>query len=356
MNTYVKFLLINYLKSIGYVFLVIFSFTVILNTLTEVEFFKNYQVASTLPFFLATINSFDSIFEIFPFIFLVSTQVFFINLFKDNQINTFKYFGLKNTKIIAILGLISFFLGILIITIFYSLSSNLKNLYLEEKNKYSYNKYLAVVTNNGLWIKDIVDQKKYIINANKIENNFLHNVSIAEFDKDFDLIRILNSKKIDIKSFEWVLYDVEIIKDNSKIIEDFATLNSNFDYKTITSLFSNLSALSLLELIKLKKNYNQINYSTSEIDSKLQKLISSPIYFGLMTILSAIIMFNSKRFKNNSLKIIIGLFFCVLIYYINNVFYVLGSTEKISLILSIWTMLLLLTFINFVMLSKINEK
>jgi len=67
-------------------------------------------------------------------------------------------------------------------------------------------------------------------------------------------------------------------------------------------------------------------------------------------------MFNSNRFKNNSLKIIIGLFFCVLIYYINNVFYVLGSTEKISLILSIWTMLLLLTFINFVMLSKINEK
>ena len=356
MYTNIKFLLINYLKSIGYVSLVIFSFAVILNTLTEVEFFKNYEVSSFLPFFLASINSFDSIFEIFPFIFLVSTQVFFINLFKDNQINTFKYFGLKNTKIIAILGLISFFLGILIITIFYSFSSNLKNLYLEQKNKYSFNKYLAVITNNGLWIKDIVDQKKYIINANQIENNFLNNVSITEFDKDFDIIRVLNSKKIDITSFKWVLHDVEIVKDNLKIEENFITLNSNFNYKIITNLFSNLSALSLLELFELKKNYSKINYSTSEIDIKIQKLISSPVYFCLMTILSAIIMFNSKRFKSNSFKIIIGLFFCVLIYYINNIFYILGSTEKISLIFSTWIVLLLLTFINFAMLSKINEK
>jgi lipopolysaccharide export system permease protein len=356
MYTNIKFLLINYLKSIGYVSLIIFSFAVILNTLTEVEFFKNYEVSSFLPFFLASINSFDSIFEIFPFIFLVSTQVFFINLFKDNQINTFKYFGLKNTKIIAILGLISFFLGILIITIFYSFSSNLKNLYLEQKNKYSFNKYLAVITNNGLWIKDIVDQKKYIINANQIENNFLNNVSITEFDKDFDIIRVLNSKKIDITSFKWILHDVEIVKDNLKIEENFITLNSNFNYKIITNLFSNLSALSLLELFELKKNYSKINYSTSEIDIKIQKLISYPVYFCLMTILSAIIMFNSKKFKSNSFKIIIGLFFCVLIYYINNIFYILGSTEKISLIFSTWIVLLVLTFINFAMLSKINEK
>ena len=166
----------------------------------------------------------------------------------------------------------------------------------------------------------------------------------------------MSSKKIDIRSFEWVLHDVEIVKDNFKVKEDFVTLKSNFDYKTITSLFSNLSALSLLELIELKKNYNQIGYSTSEIDSKLQKLISSPIYFCLMTILSAIIMFNSKIFKNDSLKITIGLFFCVIIYYLNNIFYVLGSTEKISLIFSIWIILLILTFINFTMLSNINEK
>ena len=34
-------------------------------------------------------------------------------------------------------------------------------------------KYLAVITKNGLWIKDIIDKKIYIINSSKIDNQFL---------------------------------------------------------------------------------------------------------------------------------------------------------------------------------------
>ena len=39
-------------------------------------------------------------------------------------------------------------------------------------------------------------------------------------------------------------------------------------------------------------------------------------------------MMNTKTLKNKSIKIIIGLFLSVIIYYINNFFYVLGSSEK----------------------------
>ena len=57
-------------------------------------------------------------------------------------------------------------MGIFIITVFYSFSSNLKNLYLELKNKYtSDSEYLAVITKNGLWIKDIDKGNIKIINA-----------------------------------------------------------------------------------------------------------------------------------------------------------------------------------------------
>ena len=76
----------------------------------------------------------------------------------------------------------------------------------------------------------------------------------------------------------------------------------------------------------------------------------------LMTVLSAIIMFNTRSFKSNILKIVIGLFFSVLIYYISNFFNVMGTTEKLPLAVSIWTPLILLGTINFIMLFKINEK
>src|SRR6056300_1351934 len=130
MNTYFKFLTLNYIRAIIYVFAIMLSLVVILNILTEIEFFKNYEVNTYLPFYLATLNSLDLIFEMFPFVFLISTQIFFVNLFTDGQINIFKYSGLKNSKIIIILSFLSFILGILIITLFYGLSSKLKNLYL----------------------------------------------------------------------------------------------------------------------------------------------------------------------------------------------------------------------------------
>lgn len=357
MNTYTKYLYLNYLKSFFYVFSVMLCLVVILNILSELEFFKNINVSIYLPIYLAVLNSFDHIFEMFPFIFLISTQVFFVYLFTDNQINIFKYSGLKNSKILVILISLNLIMGMLIITLFYGFSSNLKNYYLEYKNKYaSDNKYLAVVTNNGLWIKDIVNDNKIIVNASEIENNFLKNVTIGEFDKEFNLLRITSSKKVDIKSNNWKLYDITITQDNLTDKTDNLTLYSNFNYEKINNLFSNLSSLSIIELIKLRDNYKQINYSTIEIDVQLHKLASYPIYFTLMTILSTIIMFNTKRFKSVSLKITIGLFFCVNIYYINNLFRALGNTEKIPLIISVWITLIIISSTILYPVTKIDEK
>ena len=357
MHTYVKFLSLNYLKSIGYVFLIMLSLVIILNVLTEIEFFKNYDVKTYLPLYLAILNSFDLIFEMFPFIFLIATQVFFVNLFNDNQINIFKYSGLKNSKIISLLIILTLFFGFILITIFYGFSSNLKNFYLEYKNRYSSdNKYLAVVTNNGLWIKDYVDENKIIINADKIDKNYLLNVTISEFDNNFNLIQIITSEKADIASNNWILSNVKFVKEDLTEEKNTSVIYLNFNYEKINSLFSNLSSLSLLELIKIRDNYKQINYSTTEIDLQLQRLISFPFYYVLMTVLSAIIMFNTKTFKSNSLKITIGLFFCVVIYYINNLFQVLGSTGKIPILLSVWITLLILTCLNIFAILKINEK
>ena len=75
-----------------------------------------------------------------------------------------------------------------------------------------------------------------------------------------------------------------------------------------------------------------------------------------MTILASIIMFNSKKIQSNTFKISIGLFLSVLIYYINNFFFVMGETEKINLILSVWGPIIFLVIINSIFILKINDK
>ena len=358
MKTYIKFLIFIFCKSLIFVSLVLLSLILILNILTELEFFKNLQVSSYYPIYIALLNSPAMLFEVFPFVFLLTTQVFFLNLFNNNQIQIFKYSGLKNSKILIILSIISFSIGVLIITFFYNFSSNLKNFYLEQKIKHTLDgKYLAVITNNGLWIKDIVQNKINIINASKIDQNFLLDVFITEFDEQFEVIKNIKSQKVDIKDKTWLLYNANVYEKDGSISKiDELEFNSNFDYQKIQSLYSNLSSLSLVELFDLRNNYKSLNYSTTEVNIQIQKILSYPLYFTLMTILAAVIMFNTKKFNNVTLKLAIGLFMSVIIYYMNNFFIIMGNTEKIPVLISIWMPLIALLLLNSISVVKINEK
>ena len=357
MKTYIKFLSKIFLNSFFYVSLIMFSLIFILNLLSELDFFKDIKVNSFFPIYLSLLNSPTFIFEMFPFIFLISTQLFFITLFNNNQLSIFKYSGLKNSNILLIISLMSFFLGVLIITLFYSFSSSLKNFYLDLKTNYTKDgKYLAVITKNGLWIKDVIDNKILIINSVKIDKNYLIDAYISEFNNNFEIKRNIVSPKIDISSKNWVIYNAEVFDKNKKKKLETLEINTNFNYLIIQNLFSNLSSLSILELLQLRKNYKSLNYSIIEIDIQLLKLISFPIYFVLMTILSSVIMLSTKKLKSSILKISIGLFFSVVIYYLFNFFNVLGKTEKMNIFSSVLVPIILLSVINSIIIRKFNEK
>ena len=53
-----------------------------------------------------------------------------------------------------------------------------------------------------------------LINAIKVDNEFLLDVSITQFNKDFEIQSIINSKKVDISSFQWKLFEPSILKNN----------------------------------------------------------------------------------------------------------------------------------------------
>ena len=357
MKTYIKFLLNIFLNSFCKVFFIFFMIIFIVNMLDQSNFFKNIDVYFLFPIFLSLLNAPSIIFEILPFIFLISTQFFFIKLIDNNELEIFKYSGLNNINIIKIISFFSFLLGILLIVFFYNISSLMKGSYLDHKNKFTNdNKYLAVITENGLWIKDTNNKNVNIINANKVDNQFLIKVLIVQFDEEFELIRTIESEKIDIPSYNWKILNPKITEKNVTKSYKEINLQSNFDLKKINSLYSNLSSLTIYDLIKLRKSYKSLNYSLIDIDIHLNKLISYPIYLTLMTVLASIIMFNIGYKKNSLFKIIFGIFLSVIIYYINYFFNVLGSSEKIPLLLSIWFPLIILSIINFTFIMHVNEK
>ena len=356
-NTYKKYILSLFSKTLIEVTLIFFSLILIINLFEEINFLQNEDVSGYYPIFLSLLNTPAIIFDILPFIFLISTLFFFIKLIDKNELSIFKYTGITNNQILTSVVFFSLILGLLLIFGFYTFSSKLKNQYLLMKNKFSSDdKYLAVITENGLWIRDEINETISITNADKINNKKLNNVSIVQFDKNFNLIQIIESKEVNIETKNWIIINPLITKENATEKLEQLNFRSNFDIEKINNLFSNLSSMSLMQLNKLKKDYFDLGYSTVGIEVYENKIYSTPIYLAIMTFLSGIIMFNSKYKKSKLFNIILGISLSVIIYYVNYFSGILGENGRIPIILSVWLPLIILMLISLIGMVRLNEK
>jgi len=352
------YLLQKFLKKIFLVSSIFFALVLIVNLIEEINFLKEVNDNFFLPIWLTLLNAPSLLYEIFPFIILISTQIFFIDIIENKELFILKNLGLNNLSILKFILFVTFIFSLFIIIIFYNFSSILKNQYLLIKNSFSGdNKYLAVITENGLWIRDVIDNKIVIINADKISGQLLLNASITEFDNNYKVQKNLITKKIDVLKKNWILYDVMISdeENNSKKVKKMSYL-SNFDLEKINSLFSDLSSLTYFELVKLKKDYKLIGYSTNDINIQLQKIYSFPFLLSIMSVISSILMINIKYQNNLIFHIFIGIMLSVVIYYISHFSGLLGSNNKIPITLSVWFPVLILSIISSIGVIRINEK
>ena len=214
-----------------------------------------------------------------------------------------------------------------------------------------------MVTQSGLWIKDEINEKKLVIKSELIKENILSKTIINEFNDDFDLIRIIQTDKIDITQNKWIIFNPVITKNNiSEKYDNPIYLETNFNEKRINNLFSNISTLDILKLFTLIDDYKKIGYSPDEIFLHLSKLFMMPIFYGILTILSAIIMFNLSNDKPLIFHIALGVLMSVIIYYMNFIFSSLASNGKIPIITSIFFPILILSLLTIIGLIDINEK
>ena len=356
-KTYQQYLIKSLLKNIFLISCLFLILSFLLNILEEIKFIKNLDLGISFSFLLTFLNVPSILYEIFPFIFLISTQMFFVNLFEKEEIIVLKKHGLDNLVLVKILIITSLVCGILIVSLFYTISAQMKHSYLSFKNKFTDDKkYLAVVNENGLWIKDEVDNSINIINAEIFENDTLKKLIITQMDKDFNIVKTIVGKSANIQKNTWKIKNVEIYEiEQSKASYDQILFKTNFNKEKLNNIFSNLTSLTFFELLSMSKDYNQLGYSTLEINSHLHKLYSFPIYLMIMSLVGGILMLNIKYNKSKIVNITIGIILSVIIYYLNYFINLLGTNEKLPIIISIWLPHLILFLFCLTFLIRINE-
>jgi len=357
MKIYIKYIINSFIKLLLTISSIFFLLVLLLNLFEELNFFKDTDESLYYPLLLNFLNAPAILINIFPFIFLISTQFLLVNLIEKNELIILKNFGIDNLKLIAIITMVSFIASLLIIIFFYNFSAKLKHFYLEIKNDFAKdNKYLAVITNNGIWIKDEIQNKTSIINANLVEGNILKDVVITQFDENFTPKKYIYGKNVDIKSNEWVIDIAIVIENNIRTIHDNFLFKSNFNSEKINTLFSNLTSLTIWELFSLRDEYISVGYSVKEINLHLQKIYSFPVYLTILTIFASVLMLNVPFNKPKFFYLIMGIFVSVLIFYINHFSSLLGENNKLPITLSVWLPHVVVSILTGIGIVRINEK
>ncbi len=360
-NIILNYLLKNFLKTFLIIVVTFYCFGVILNLFEEVEFFKKSDVNILTPLLLTSIFVPSLIIKLLPFILFISSIWFMVRIRNNKELLTLKVYGYSNIKIFFILAFTSFLLGWIILFFVNPVTSSLIKYY--EKTKSSYARdldHLVTVNKNGLWIKETLNNKERIITSSNPDTNIISNVKIFELNQNFNLKRKIVAKTANIKSSNWILNDVEIydFEDGvlKKDLKSNYTIRSIYNYNNIISLFNNSDTFSFLEILINFKSMINKGYNQQFLKESLHSMMTLPFYLFVMTALASILALHTMKSSENYKFIIIGLIISVLIYYFKDLSFALGKTDRIPLILSIWTPVITLSFFTLIGVIQINEK
>ena len=335
-----KYLAKEFTKVVINMILFFFCLGFIMNLFEEINFFKDIDIGIYIPILLSSLIVPSLLYNMFPFIILLSGIWFFLKIKKSDEVTALKISGMSNFSIIIIPSLLSILIGIIFITSINPVTSVLVKKYENLRGGYEKDKdYLAAITENGIWIKEKNIEKNNIIRSSNLEGENLMNVTIYEFDKNNNFVRRIEAKSANISSIRWSLKNVKIINENGNILSENVknlSYNSLYDLEKIKSLYSNLDTISFWNIEKEIKLLEERGYSTKQMETKLQRSFAFPFFLLAMVLLSGVFTLGIKFKESNLTYVFIAIITCVLIYFFNDFSAALGRTDKLSVGIAVW--------------------
>ena len=355
-----KYLTSEFTKVVLNMCLVFICMGFVLNLFEEINFFKDFDIGISLPILLSSLYVPTLLYNMFPFVILLSGIWFFLKIKKNDEIVAMKISGISNFGIIILPSFVALIMGIVFITMVNPVTAVLMTKYENIKGSFEKDQeYLAAITINGIWIKEKNASKNNFIRSAKLKDNYLLNLSLYEFDQDNNFIRRIEAKSVNISTQDWLIHDATISdRDGNILSEDIKNLSyrSLYDLKKIKSLYSNLDTVSFWNLDSEIEKLENRGYSSSEMRAKFQRSLAFPFFLLSMVLLSGVFTLGISYKENNWKYVFIAIISSVLIFYFNRFSEALGKTEKLPIELSVWMPILIIFIFSAVGLINANQK
>ena len=185
-------------------------------------------------------------------------------------------------------------------------------------------------------------------------------VTIYHLDKKSSFIEKILAEEANIEKNKWKLKNVNFLYLKDEIIQtkkfDTYEIESIYNFNKINNLFKNFDTLSFFEIITNKEGLLERGYNEFFLNESKHKMMSLPFFLFFMTALASIFTMSTLKKDDNFRLILIGLTVCVITFYLKDLSLALGQTERIPMIMAIWSPIIALSFFSFIGILQINEK
>ena len=355
-----KYLSKEFTKATFVTILVFLCLGFIINLYEEINYFKDIDSRIYIPIMLTSLIVPSFLYNMLPFIILISGIWFFLKIRKSDEVTAMKISGMSNFSVILIPSIVSIILGIIFVTSVNPVTSALVKKYEIIKGSYDRDKdYLAAITKNGIWIKEKNINKNNIIRASNLNGQNLMVLTIYEFDKDNNFVKRIDADYANISTHDWKLANVKILDENGVLLAEKIneiTYKSIYDLKKIKSLYTNLDTVPFWQIKKEMKLLEERGYSTKQIETKLHRSLAFPFFLLSMVLLSGLFTLGINFKENNLFYIFITIITCILIYFFNDFSAALGKTERLSVEIAVWMPVLIIFIFSAAGMIYANQK
>ena len=288
---------------------------------------------------MASLKIPSNIEKVIPFSVLIGSIACFNQWRKKSYYIISRTFGISLWRLIAPILLILFVIGIFSIgllnpisTIFNKKYDALQVIFFGNKNLKSFS-----FDTKGFWITAHSKDKKFIINAKRIDNKnkTIHDVNIFILNKDRQIEKrvIATSGKIFLNFIQF--FNVKETSREKQLI-NFKQLKLPIKLysKNINIAISKPETIYILDLPSYIFTMKEYGLNTSKHLVYLYKLICQPLLIVAMILLSAALMLRSSERKIRAGLITYTLVIGFSFYFVGDVIFALGSYERLPALLS----------------------
>ena len=288
---------------------------------------------------MASLKIPSNIEKVIPFSVLIGSIACFNQWRKKSYYIISRTFGISLWRLIFPILIVLFTIGIFSIgllnpisTIFNKKYDTLQAVFFGEKNLKSFS-----FDTKGFWITNTSKDKKFIINAKKIDdkNKMLHNINIFILSKNREIEKriIAESGRIFLNSIElYKVHETSREKQLTKLKQ--LILPIKISSNNISIAIANPQTIYILDLPLYIYTMKKYGLNTSRHLIYLYKLICQPLLIVAMILLSAAIMLRSSERKIQIGIISYSLVVGFSLYFIGDIIFALGTNDRLPALLS----------------------